>query len=48
VVVSLMSGELEDSGQGARGTISSRVVWGTGSDATTCTGRATFSASATY
>ena len=46
VVVSVMRGELEDSGSGARGTIRSRVRWGTGSDATTCTGRATFSARA--
>jgi hypothetical protein len=47
VVVSVMRGELEDSGSGARGTIRSRAGWGSGPDAIECSGRATFSARAT-
>jgi hypothetical protein len=42
-----MRGELEESGSGARGMISSRAVWGSGADAIECSGRATFSARAT-
>jgi hypothetical protein len=46
-LVGVMRGELEESGSGARGMISSRAVWGSGADAIECSGRATFSARAT-
>ena len=44
MVVDVMRGELDDSGRVARGTISSRGVWGSGADAIACRGRASFSA----
>jgi hypothetical protein len=46
-LVGVMRGQLEDSGSGARGTIRSRAVWGSGPHAIECSGRATFSARAT-
>ena len=43
-VVSVMRGELEDSGRVARGTINSRELWRYDSGTVTCRGRASFSA----